>query len=174
METLTKALMRTFSGELIDLLDPHPSQIHIEDIAHHGGMLCRFNGATRRFYSVDEHAINVGRILNSLDGLLHDASESYITDLNGNLKKTVELAGYKKVEKRLEEVIQEKFKIRGLDEVGKKADLFMLNFEGQALIKDWHFQIPMIAPSGVAIECLSPIEAKLKFLEEFEKYFLNR
>jgi 5'-nucleotidase len=51
-----------------------PEAIHIEDIAHALGMLCRFNGQCKTFYSVHvSHEIAPDL---ALLGLMHDAAEA--------------------------------------------------------------------------------------------------
>jgi hypothetical protein len=155
---------------LINLLDPKPEQIHIGDIAHQLSMICRFSGATRKFYSVAEHSINVAKITKSLNGLLHDASEAYLQDINGNLKKF--LPDYKAVEKRFEAVIQEKFGVEPLLEYGKAADAIMLQVEGRYLIKGW--QNYRKNKAVWQLQCWPPTRAKLEFLKEFEKLFLEK
>lgn len=179
---LGKAYQRTYSGELIDLLDPKPEQIHIIDIAHALSMICRFNGHTQKFFSVAEHSIFVMQIMQGalargygagtlLDGLMHDASEAYLNDLNGNLKKSVELAGYKKVEKKLEGAIQQRFGFKPLDQYGKDADLVALDVEGTALIRGW---VPVALPAiyediCLVVEPFNPDRIKALFLNYFDK-----
>lgn len=84
-----KALAFTASGAEIDLLNPNPSDISIEDIAHHLAQQPRFAGATRIFYSVGQHSLMVARSCpenEKLWGLLHDASEAYLSDLISPIK----------------------------------------------------------------------------------------
>lgn len=78
------------SGKFFFLNDFDPSEIHIEDIAAHLSKLCRFTGATRRFYSVAQHSVLVSEIVaapNALAGLLHDATEAYINDMSRPVKR---------------------------------------------------------------------------------------
>jgi uncharacterized protein len=107
--------LETFSGKLIWPLDPHPNEICIEDIAHALSNICRFNGHTKHHYSVGKHSLNVAIILKAqctpdivqLFGLLHDASEAYLCDIPRPLKKY--LNGYLEVEKKMQDMIYEKF-----------------------------------------------------------------
>jgi hypothetical protein len=77
------------SGTYVDLLKPRADAIHPGDLAHHLGMLCRYGGGVRRFYSVAEHASLVADLLEYqgqppvivLGGLLHDATEAFLADL---------------------------------------------------------------------------------------------
>ena len=56
------------SGRRLDLLDPTPVDIEIEDIAHGLAFVARWNGQTRGDYpySVAEHALLVERICGRL------------------------------------------------------------------------------------------------------------
>lgn len=98
--------MLTYSGKKFYPLDPHADEICIEDIAHALSMICRYNGHSRKFYSVAEHCT-----IMSLDGfpgdprwrLMHDATEAYICDVIRPLKSS--LMGYDHIEWRLREII---------------------------------------------------------------------
>ena len=97
-----------------DLLNPNPDDIHIEDIAYSLAHVCRFTGHVRRFYSVAEHCMNMTLNLPKelqLAGLLHDASEAYLNDINSPLKSTDELQGYKKIENKIQIAIFNKYGI---------------------------------------------------------------
>lgn len=85
-------IMETYSGRLVDLANPDPSQICVEDIAWHLSHLGRFGGATRdeKTYSVGQHSVlvfnrirqtmpNPSRVVR-LTSLLHDAHEAYMGD----------------------------------------------------------------------------------------------
>lgn len=59
-----RAWQRMLSGRRLDLLDPTPVDIEIEDIAHGLAFVARWNGQTRGdfAYSVAEHSILVEQI----------------------------------------------------------------------------------------------------------------
>lgn len=81
------------SGLHVDPLNLRTDQVRLEDIAHALGMLCRFNGHVRSFYSVAQHseevAYGVWQIQRSLalPALLHDAAEAYLGDQIRSLKQ---------------------------------------------------------------------------------------
>jgi hypothetical protein len=93
----------TASGRAYHFLTPSPAEIEIRDIAAHLARLARFNGATRGFYSVAQHSVQVADLLPmthdgalQLYGLLHDAHEAYLGDSTTPLKKARRaLAGVK-------------------------------------------------------------------------------
>ena len=81
------------SGRRLDLLDPSPLDIEIEDIAHGLARVARWNGQTtgEHAFSVAQHSLVVeeicGHLRPDLDprwrlaALLHDASEYVIGDM---------------------------------------------------------------------------------------------
>lgn len=108
------------SGRRLDLLDPSPLDIEIEDIAHGLARVARWNGQTRgaQIYSVAQHSLLVERIAAMaapdlsqtwrLAVLLHDAPEYVIGDMISPFKAV--LGGdYKAVEKRLLSAIHIRF-----------------------------------------------------------------
>ena len=102
-----EAFIQTYTGKLIDPFNVEEGDISIEDIAHSLSMQCRFNGHSKRFYSIAEHSINVSLILRIMDlpfktqllGLLHDASEAYLSDILAPIKKY--LPDYLSMEEKL-------------------------------------------------------------------------
>ena len=96
-----RAWQRMLSGRRLDLLDPTPVDIEIEDIAHGLAFVARWNGQTRGdyAYSVAEHSLLVetifGRIAPTapprwrLAALLHDAPEYVIGDMISPVKAAV-------------------------------------------------------------------------------------
>ncbi len=96
-----RAWQRMLSGRRLDLLDPTPVDIEIEDIAHGLAFVARWNGQTRGdfAYSVAEHSLLVetlfARIVPNapvkwrLAALLHDAPEYVIGDMISPVKAAV-------------------------------------------------------------------------------------
>jgi len=134
--------MHTYGGEKYWPMDPLPEEVKLETVAHHLALRCRYNGATRGFYSVAEHAVYVSRLVPAwcaLEALHHDSSESYNGDLIRPLKYTPEFAEpFKKVEELNDKAVASRF---GLvfpwpDPV-KKADEMVTAAEvEQIIIKD--------------------------------------
>lgn len=76
--------IQTYTGKQFDLVNPDPTLVDIEDIAHALAMTCRFGGHTEKFYSVAEHSLVVSANVDpehAFLALLHDAAEAYIGDL---------------------------------------------------------------------------------------------
>ena len=147
METQTKQIetlnagdsIRTYSGKYINVFEPNPDDILIEDIAHSLSNQQRFGGHLPRKYSVAEHSIICSKfghnIENRLDLLMHDASEAYLLDIPSPIKR--KLPCYKKIEHKLMLVIAEKFNfnwpcpqhVKSVDQYILEAefDVIMLN-----------------------------------------------
>jgi uncharacterized protein len=111
----TEAWIMTQSGRMFYFENPHPASIVIEDIANALAQICRFTGHTRCHYSVAEHCIRVSWLAEkkygrqfAREGLLHDAAEAYVSDLNGPLKRLVG-EGYKQWEDVAERALGAKF-----------------------------------------------------------------
>jgi 5'-deoxynucleotidase YfbR-like HD superfamily hydrolase len=115
-----RAWQRMLSGRRLDLLDPTPVDIEIEDIAHGLAFVARWNGQTRGDYpySVAEHSLLVEDIharLNPgapvkwrLAALLHDAPEYVIGDMISPVKAAVG-PGYGALDERLASAIHLRF-----------------------------------------------------------------
>jgi hypothetical protein len=86
--------IETFSGKFVDLSDPSPDSITMEDIGHALSQTCRYGGHCRRYYSVAEHSVFVSKRLErrgasralQLAGLHHDDAEAYLGDIPRPLK----------------------------------------------------------------------------------------
>ncbi len=99
--TQPRAWQRMLSGRRLDLLDPTPVDIEIEDIAHGLAFVARWNGQTKGDwpYSVAEHSLLVDDIFvrlhpdapaaDRLTALLHDAPEYVIGDMISPVKTAV-------------------------------------------------------------------------------------
>lgn len=120
MSKAPRAWQRMLSGRRLDLLDPTPVDIEIEDIAHGLAFVARWNGQTRGdfAYSVAEHSLLVeelfGRIVPDapakwrLAALLHDAPEYVIGDMISPVKAAVG-PGYGALDERLTAAIHIRF-----------------------------------------------------------------
>lgn len=127
----------TNTGRVIDLLEPDPSQIHIEDIVNNLSNVCRFNGQLKQFYSVLQHSIHVAELVPNelkMQALLHDASEAYICDVPTPLKRMLG-DSYRDVERRIMQAIGTALgvELTELDPLVKEADRIMLYAERDAL-----------------------------------------
>ncbi len=108
------------SGRRLDLLDPTPLDVEIEDIAHGLAFVARWNGQTRGDfpYSVAEHSLLVEEIFRHLAknapakwclaALLHDAPEYVIGDMISPVKAAVG-PGYGALDHRLAAAIHLRF-----------------------------------------------------------------
>ena len=106
---LPKAYIRTYSGELVNVFNINPDQIHIEDIAHALSMQCRFSGHTSEFYSVGQHSVYCFELSQEypFECLMHDCAEAYLHDVASPIKKWFFV--YRWMEKRLMKVLAKKF-----------------------------------------------------------------
>jgi len=107
------ATIRTYSGLLIDLLNPDPKLIMLGDIAHSLSLINRFGGHTPQPYSVAEHSILVASSYDDpkdyRTALLHDASEAYLGDMVGPLKHSGEMRAFILIELSWEKALAERF-----------------------------------------------------------------
>ena len=114
------AWQRMLSGRRLDLLDPTPVDIEIEDIAHGLAFVARWNGQTMGdyAYSVAEHSLLVETLFGRINpkapskwrlaALLHDAPEYVIGDMISPVKAAVG-PGYGALDDRLTAAIHLRF-----------------------------------------------------------------
>ncbi|WP_316015068.1 HD family hydrolase [Roseobacter sp. HKCCA0434] len=115
-----RAWQRMLSGRRLDLLDPSPLDVEIEDIAHGLSFVARWNGQTEGDwpYSVAEHSLLVDDLYAELNpkapvrwrlaALLHDAPEYVIGDMISPVKAAVG-PDYKAMDVRLTGAIHRRF-----------------------------------------------------------------
>lgn len=144
-----RAWQRMLSGRRLDLLDPSPLDVEIEDIAHGLARVARWNGQTAgdHAFSVAQHSLLVERILrlrepgatprDRLATLLHDAPEYVIGDMISPFKAVIDTA-YRDVEDRLAAAVRLRFGLpaalpRTVQQRIKKADQVAAYFEATRL-----------------------------------------
>lgn len=184
-----RAWQRMLSGRRLDLLDPSPLDIEVEDIAHGLARVARWNGQTRgdHAFSVAQHSLLVEAIYaratpaapadELLAALLHDAPEYVIGDMISPFKAVVG-GGYKEVEKRLQRAIHLRFALQPdlpdrLKKAIKRADQIAAWFEATRLAGFSEAEAARFfgRPRGCAADGLplSPLPAKA-----VQKAFLGR
>lgn len=171
----------TYTGRQFWPLDPRPWDVDILDIAHALSMSVRWRGHCRSFYSVAEHSILVSNLVGSpasrIFALLHDAAEAYLSDVPSPLKRL--MPDYKKAETRLQETIF--YALLGEQpnplcaiEI-EDADRIALALEARQLTSDahpwmaWDEKYDRFVDAYPDLDCMSPKEAKSRFLELFDK-----
>lgn len=105
-----EAWIQTFTGKMLDPMNPDPTQVVIEDIARALSLVNRFTGHTRDARSVAAHSYDVSTLLQrrgfsvetQLIGLLHDASEAYLCDIAAPVKQHPAFRGYREAEAKLQ------------------------------------------------------------------------
>ena len=179
------------SGRRLDLLDPSPLDIEIEDIAHGLSREARWNGQTSGewAFSVAQHCLLVedltGRLKPGapaewrLAALLHDAPEYVIGDLITPFKAAVGL-DYRYFEKRLLSAIHIRFGLpsalpQPAASLIKRANRIAAYFEAVELAgfstseaKRFFGQPREIA--SVKLEPWPPNVAKARYLEQFRTF----
>jgi 5'-deoxynucleotidase YfbR-like HD superfamily hydrolase len=144
-----RAWQRMLSGRRLDLLDPSPLDVEIEDIAHGLARVARWNGQTKgeHAFSVAEHSVVVEKLCTRLEpgleqrwrlaALLHDAPEYVIGDMISPFKNALGL-DYKAFEAKLASAIHMRFGLPvtlpgPIKTLLKRADLICAYFEATQL-----------------------------------------
>lgn len=167
--------VETYKGHKFEFLCPKPETIDIEDIAHALAMQCRYTGHCREFYSVAEHSVYVARLCPphlAFTGLMHDASEAYLTDIASPVKPFLE--NYFKLEDNLMGVLAERFGfIYPFPKEVHTADITQLMAEAENLLpsKGEGWGNDAFRGKGYKPACYSPKHAEEMFLAEFERLF---
>lgn len=191
-----RAWQRMLSGRRLDLLNPSPLDIEIEDIAHGLARVARWNGQTlgAHAFSVAEHCLLVetiaGALSPSLDhslrlaALLHDAPEYVIGDLISPFKAALSL-DYRAFEAKLLAAIHIRFGLPAelpseVTKLIKRADKIAAYYEATALAgfsveegRRFFGQPRGLKPSLVAkLSRLTPLpasESEARFLKRFNE-----
>jgi 5'-deoxynucleotidase YfbR-like HD superfamily hydrolase len=180
---------RMLSGRRLDLLDPSPLDIEVDDIAHGLARVARWNGQTLgdHAFSVAQHSVIVEFICGELEpglkpferlmALHHDAAEYVVGDMISPFK-TVLGDGYTSVENRLTEAVHLRFGLPArlpapLKRLIKRADHICAWFEATQLAgfstseADKFFGTP---PDSLKIELQpeAPTKAQAVFVSRHE------
>ena len=188
VEARPRAWQRMLSGRRLDLLDPSPLDIEIEDIAHGLARVARWNGQTTRNHalSVAQHSLIVEDIAAHLSpgleprwrlaALLHDASEYVIGDMISPFKAALGFS-YREFETRLEAAVHIRFGLPAhispaLHTLIKRADRASAYFEATQLAGFGLEEALAIfgAPPAdyhVGIDPLPAAEAQVRYLQRF-------
>ena len=183
-----RAWQRMLSGRRLDLLDPSPLDIEIEDIAHGLARVARWNGQTTgdHAFSVAQHSVVVEEILAHLRpgieprwrlaALLHDASEYVIGDMISPFKAALGV-DYRSFEERLESAIHIRFGLpaktpEAVKALIKRADRACAFFEATQLAGFTHQEALEFfdAPPegyGLTIESWPPNLAQARYVQRF-------
>ena len=133
-------------------LEPNIEDIKIQDIAHSLSLMTRATGHHKHFFSVGQHAISCYKeAMNrgyservQLGCLLHDASESYISDITRPVKQN--LKEYFVIEEKLQKLIYKKYGLGDIteEELGriKAVDDALLYYEFETLMDIRLFDVP--------------------------------
>jgi 5'-deoxynucleotidase YfbR-like HD superfamily hydrolase len=183
------------SGRRLDLLDPSPLDVEIEDIAHGLARVARWNGQTRgaHAFSVAQHSVLVERLVAELSprvpqeirlmALLHDAPEYVVGDLISPFKAAVGI-NYKALEERLQAAVHLRFGLPAivpatLKTLFKKADHISAYHEAIQLAG---FEEPEARrlfgkpPASLKTPRLIPLEtaeAQALFLARFQRLYTS-
>jgi uncharacterized protein len=183
-----RAWQRMLSGRRLDLLDPSPMDIEIEDIAHGLARVARWNGQTTgdHAFSVAQHSVVVEEIAAHLApgldprwrlaALLHDAAEYVIGDMISPFKAALGL-DYRMFEDRLESAIHVRFGLPAhtppeVASLIKSADRASAFLEATQLAGFEHADaLVLFGPPprkyAPTIQPLAPGEAQDRYLQRF-------
>ena len=187
--TPTRAWQRMRSGRRLNLLDPSPLDIELDDIAHGLARVARWNGQTQgeQAFSVAQHSLLVLEIFEArhpkasgparLTCLLHDAAEYVIGDMIAPFKAV--LGGYyRETEARLDAAIQTRFGLTSPTETTlkqriKRADRIAAHVEAVQLAGFSPSEARRLfgnLPERLAVPQLAPLtagQAKAAFIAAF-------
>ncbi len=191
-----RAWQRMLSGRRLDLLDPSPLDIEIEDIAHGLARVARWNGQTHgdHTFSVAEHSLLVEAAASGIDpslrrefklaALLHDGPEYVIGDLISPFKAALSL-DYRDFEAKLLAAIHRRFSVlvdlpENVTKLIKRADKIAAYYEATGLAGFSHEEARRFfgQPRGLSaalvnrLSQLSPLpaaEGEAKFLKRFHE-----
>jgi 5'-nucleotidase len=142
--SLEPHIIYTASGVRLDLDDPRPENIKIEDVAGGLSKVCRFAAQSLEYYSVAQHALLVRRLVVesghpelALAALHHDSHEAYLCDIPSPLKEKIraDTPIYERVCDTFDRVIAETFGFE-YPEKGSQEKTVIKRTDRQALLME--------------------------------------
>ena len=192
MQKKPRSWQRMLSGRRLDLLNPSPLDIEIEDIARGISRVARWNGQTCGKYplSVAQHSVIVAELLKSynenieikwqLAALLHDAAEYIISDMITPLKSFLG-EEYIQLEEKIQSAINIRFSLPA--EIPKKIYKLIKNCDRQTAFLEAiqlagftlkeakkTLKIPTLIPDYKIIP-ISANKAEKLFLKKFKELY---
>lgn len=186
-----RAWQRMLSGRRLDLLDPSPLDIEIEDIAHGLAFVARWNGQTRGDwpYSVAEHSLLVEALMAQADpglaprwrlaGLLHDAPEYVIGDMISPVKAALG-PGYAELDVRLAAAVHLRYglpaqlpapvkaAIKRADRISAWLEAVQIAGFSEAEANRFFGRPRQAAVAGKVLSAQPPAETRAAYLARFE------
>ena len=171
----------TYTGKHFDPANPDIAQVDIRDIAHALSLICRGNGQVKSFFSVGQHCINAAkeaiargyskRVI--LACLLHDAGESYLSDVPRPLKPS--MPEYVRTEEHLLDLIYEKYLGYKLDKeeqsLVKSIDNDLLYYDLKELLNEVSESSEPELLISLSYEFVSFAQVEQEYLNLFNSYF---
>jgi hypothetical protein len=192
-----RAWQRMLSGRRLDLLNPSPLDIELEDIAHGLARVARWNGQTTgdHAFSVAQHSLLVEQIASELReglpdrwklaALVHDAPEYVVGDLITPFKSAIGL-DYRELEDRLLQAVHIRFGLPGelpktITTLVKRADKMAAYLEATQLAGFCEAEARRFftVPRGLGEQALRKLrkivplpvtEAQILFMKRFEEF----
>ena len=184
-----RAWQRMLSGRRLDILDPSPVDIEIDDIAHGLARVARWNGQTvgPLPFNVAQHSLIVEAFCCEmkpgwparwrLAALLHDAPEFVIGDMISPFKAQLGTV-YKTIEHRLQQAVHLRFGLPAdlpetVEKTIKRGDRASAFFEATQIagFTDKEARKFFGAPRGVApieLNTMTATEAQAAYIQRFK------
>ena len=182
-EPLNKTSITTWSQHVLDLAEPAPEAIWLDDIARGLSQHVRWAGQGDKWLSVAQHSIETLRVIErehpgadigiKRAALMHDAHEAYTGDMSGGLKFLLRDSYLPEFLFLLDRAIEKAigFQLRGFPDVEriiKEAEDTLVQPEFDLLFQNKN-------PSDVGLEATMCREmAMTMFLSEAERLGLRR
>jgi uncharacterized protein len=176
----------TVSGRLFDIVNPDPSEIDIDEMAHALSQINRFCGHTQYPYSVAQHSVLCAKECErrypcrpelALALLLHDGAEYVCCDIIRPLKRMIGSL-YRPIEDRVQEAVWKRFGLRvghSAQAIIHECDNAVVMTESRALMRGserWNWADTQ--PSPLKITRMSAYQAERWFLETFKELDARR